>query len=842
MVTVESQGQNAIQPARAILRLAPLALLALTLLAAAATATIVAVGYNGVITASTDGSTWSTQTSGTSAALFDVTNNRHDWAVTGSGGTILTSTDPPTATSWTQRTSGTTEWLNAIATNGNTWGAVGTNGVFITSGGPPSWSWTSHTGGPSFTYYGIAAAGNNWRLINQNAIYATSPPSWTLTSQTWTAPGGFSTSNYQLRGIATDGTYWVIVGMDGSGGSGVILTSPNGNTWTSQAVPQPLMRVATYNGNWVAAGPGGVLRASSGPPSWTWTPLTSGSTQDLYGMSACANTPWGTTGNLGTVILSPQPPSWSWASPSGGSGTGQNMRAISCTPPPTTCSPTNPTVLVANTQPLTATGGEAPYTWSAPAASTQSPSNGIGPNLSLTYATAGTYTASVQDGWKYPQTATCTITVANPPMPTCYPATQTVFTGYPATLHAGSGTGTYSWSAPTSNQGTGSGNTFQATYTSPGTYSIQLDDAGPPVQSDQCTVDVQLPPPGCEADPQADFATSTGDATEGQSVSFMDLSTGGTSLWTWDFGDGTNSREQSPNHAYPGPGDYLVRLTASAPYCPGTDAIRALHIHSNNQVNDGGYAPSADAGADQSVPETTTVTLHGSSAPIEGATFTWTQTQGPHVELRNASTPTPTFKAPRTPDNRPIMLAFALRTTDGAHISPLAYTHVTVTPDNHAPVAIADAMREAQAGSTVILDGTTSRDADGDNLTYAWTQTEGPQLGIKDAHSAVASITLPPQTARGQYKFQLQVSDGRDYGTDTTLVIVSALTPAPLVKADAAAPPHVAPNQAAAPQSANLAALDWTGTPALGAAIAVLAAALVLLAILRRRAKKEATQ
>ncbi len=49
------------------------------------------------------------------------------------------------------------------------------------------------------------------------------------------------------------------------------------------------------------------------------------------------------------------------------------------------------------------------------------------------------------------------------------------------------------------------------------------------------------------------------------SVQFRDTSTGAPTDFLWDFGDGTTSSEQHPAHIFPGPGDYLVNLTASKP-------------------------------------------------------------------------------------------------------------------------------------------------------------------------------------------------------------------------------------------------------------------------------------
>jgi hypothetical protein len=41
------------------------------------------------------------------------------------------------------------------------------------------------------------------------------------------------------------------------------------------------------------------------------------------------------------------------------------------------------------------------------------------------------------------------------------------------------------------------------------------------------------------------------------------------------------------------------------------------------------------------------------------------------------------------------------------------------------------------------LDGTASHDPDGDQLTYAWTQTGGPAVILNNANTARATFTAP---------------------------------------------------------------------------------------------------
>jgi PKD repeat protein len=58
--------------------------------------------------------------------------------------------------------------------------------------------------------------------------------------------------------------------------------------------------------------------------------------------------------------------------------------------------------------------------------------------------------------------------------------------------------------------------------------------------------------------PQADFLYQA----DGLRVLFTDDSKGRPTDWSWDFGDGSNSRFQNPEHLYAQPGTYNVTLTA----------------------------------------------------------------------------------------------------------------------------------------------------------------------------------------------------------------------------------------------------------------------------------------
>jgi len=91
---------------------------------------------------------------------------------------------------------------------------------------------------------------------------------------------------------------------------------------------------------------------------------------------------------------------------------------------------------------------------------------------------------------------------------------------------------------------------------------------------------------------------------------------------------------------------------------------------------------------------------------------------------------------------------------------------------NRAPIANAGPDAIVREETVVALDGTRSSDPDGDGLTYAWLQIEGPSLILSGPNTA--RPTFAP-THGGVYRFELAVADG--YGgsaRDTVTIVVEA--------------------------------------------------------------------
>jgi L-fucose isomerase-like protein len=198
-------------------------------------------------------------------------------------------------------------------------------------------------------------------------------------------------------------------------------------------------------------------------------------------------------------------------------------------------------------------------------------------------------------------------------------------------------------------------------------------------------------------------------------------------------------------------------------------------------------APTANAGAAQTVDEQTAVTLSGSGADIDGtiASYSWTQVSGTPVTLSNANAAVASFTAPATMTGE--VLGFQLTVTDdkGA-VSTAASTNVTVKHVNVAPTANAGAVQTVDEQTAVTLTGSGS-DIDGTIASYAWTQTAGTPVTLTNANAAAASFTAPATMTGEVLTFQLTVTDdkGATSTTATTSVTVKHVNVAPTANAGA---------------------------------------------------------
>jgi hypothetical protein len=91
---------------------------------------------------------------------------------------------------------------------------------------------------------------------------------------------------------------------------------------------------------------------------------------------------------------------------------------------------------------------------------------------------------------------------------------------------------------------------------------------------------------------------------------------------------------------------------------------------------------------------------------------------------------------------------------------------------NLAPVAMLAADRMvAHPGDRVILDGSLSSDPDGDQITYQWSQSDGPSADIIGADTVTPTVTIPMLERDDTITIDLVVSDGQAESNKASVII-----------------------------------------------------------------------
>jgi len=177
-------------------------------------------------------------------------------------------------------------------------------------------------------------------------------------------------------------------------------------------------------------------------------------------------------------------------------------------------------------------------------------------------------------------------------------------------------------------------------------------------------------------------------------------------------------------------------------------------------------SPVANAGPNQVVLVGTTVTLDGagSSDPErDPLAYQWSMISYPSGSIATLTDPKTVH--PRFVADKVGTYSIVLRVSDGKSQSlPSTVVVSAVAPPssyNTAPVANAGLDQTVLVRTTVSLDGTQSRDANGDPLTYSWTITSKPSGSYA---ALVDATTSKPQfiaDVSGIYEVSLLVSDGK---------------------------------------------------------------------------------
>lgn len=208
--------------------------------------------------------------------------------------------------------------------------------------------------------------------------------------------------------------------------------------------------------------------------------------------------------------------------------------------------------------------------------------------------------------------------------------------------------------------------------------------------------------------------------------------------------------------------------------CSGTSVEEGSNSGGGNGT--GNRAPVANAGSAQNVKSGTLVTLNGSdSTDADGnlLTYRWSFVSKPDDSSAVLSNPTvvaPSF----TPDVLGKYVVQLLVNDELSDSTP-ATVVISVEQGNVRPTVNAGPDQNVKDGDGVTLNGTGSRDANGDSLTYHWELIQKPTVDNKTSQASLSkdNIVNPKFTADlpGEYVITLQVSDGTLFSSQDTVTI-----------------------------------------------------------------------
>lgn len=229
-----------------------------------------------------------------------------------------------------------------------------------------------------------------------------------------------------------------------------------------------------------------------------------------------------------------------------------------------------------------------------------------------------------------------------------------------------------------------------------------------------------------------------------------------TYLWTQTSGNLVELNDPTlANPTFTAPADpesYTFTLTVTDSLgCPDLDGD-VVNITVSNQ------APISDAGPDQSVNTSDSVTLDGSLSVDPDRDlpliYSWVQTSGTIVTLSDPTIVNPTFTAP----SNPTLLKFSLIVWDSLGLIDSTPDEVNVTVNNQEPISNAGPDQSHNTLTLVTLDASESYDPDDDEpLSFLWTQVTGFPVELSSYTAEKPTFIAPSDP--GIVTFSLVVTD-----------------------------------------------------------------------------------
>jgi len=193
-----------------------------------------------------------------------------------------------------------------------------------------------------------------------------------------------------------------------------------------------------------------------------------------------------------------------------------------------------------------------------------------------------------------------------------------------------------------------------------------------------------------------------------------------------------------------------------------------------NGANGGSRTLTADAGADEDVLVGTRLSLDGSNSRVsDGATITysWSLESRPAASgatLSDVTSARPAFTADVAGD-----YVIELVVSSGSANSRADQVTITASRNNTRPTANAGRDQNVTTGDPVTLNGSGSRDADGDRLSYRWRfVSRAPGSDASFSNAAAPSPSFAADTS-GDYVIGLTVNDGTQASGEDRLTVTA---------------------------------------------------------------------
>jgi len=243
-----------------------------------------------------DATNWTQRVSGTLEDLEDIAWNGSQFVAVGGNGTILTSDN---SVDWSIRGSGTTSFLNGVMWNGSEYFAVGTAGTILSSPDGIAW-FTESASFTDVTLEDIAWSGQLYVAVgsrSSNTVILTSPD-----GQTWTENMSIGFVLKSISDVVWSGQQFVATTTLGSfPQEAIVLTSTDGLTWVPVTISTD--SVSTFSIVWAGDQfiAGGIVgRVFTSPDGVNWNEVTAPRASNLWA-GAWSGFTWVAGGHAGHV-------------------------------------------------------------------------------------------------------------------------------------------------------------------------------------------------------------------------------------------------------------------------------------------------------------------------------------------------------------------------------------------------------------------------------------------------------------------------------------------------------------------------------------------------------------